>query len=57
MRPWKPPEIVTTPPAALARRESLTAASIDSAPELQKKTFPPSEDSVSRAASSMAGSV
>ena len=40
----------STPPA-LARRESFTAASIASAPELQKNTFPPSEDSVRRSAS------
>ena len=41
VRPWKPPTTLTISPPAFARRASFSAASLASAPELQKKTRPP----------------
>src|SRR3954470_4378276 len=57
VRPWKPPSSTTKPPPARWRRHSLSAHSTASAPELQRKTLPPSERSASRCASLMPGSV
>ena len=44
-------------PRGRARRASLIAASLASAPELQRNTLPPSELSASAADSRSAGSV
>ena len=45
VRPWKAPCTTTISPPGFALRTSFSAASFASAPELQKKTLPPSEDS------------
>jgi len=47
----------TTSPAGRALRASLIAASLASAPELQKKTLPPRLDRDRRSARRIAGSV
>ena len=57
VRPWKAPWTTTTSPAARSLRASLIAASLASAPELQKNTLPPRLDSDRRAARRMPGSV
>ena len=57
VRPWKAPCSETIVPPWRALRAHLIAASIASAPELVKKTLPPSELSDSRAASRDIGSV
>ena len=57
VRPWNPPSSATTPGLPVALRAYLTAASIASAPELQKKDCAPPKRSESAAASCSAGSV
>ena len=57
VRPWNPPSSATTPGLPVALRAYLTAASIASAPELQKKACAPPKRSESAAASCSAGSV
>ena len=57
VRPWKPPSSTTKSPPAWRRRAILSAHSIASVPELVKNTRPPSEQSTSRFASRIAGSV
>ncbi len=59
VRPWKPSTRATTSvrPGPAALRASLSAASLASAPELQKKTRPPRERSRIHSASAIIGSV
>ncbi len=59
VRPWKPSTSATTSvrPGPPALRASFRAASLASAPELQKKTRPPSEWSRIHSASATIGSV
>ena len=57
VRPWKPPWSTTKRPPGRRLRASFRAASLASAPELQKNTLPPSERAVSRSASRVIGSV
>src|SRR4051794_8800546 len=57
VRPWKPPWTETISPPGRRLRASFSAASLASAPELEKKTPPPSERSTSRAASRSPGSL
>ena len=57
MRPWNEPSRVTTSLRPVALRAHLSAASIDSAPELQKNARAPPKRSDSLAASSCIGSV
>jgi hypothetical protein len=57
VRPWKPPSITTKSPPRRRLRASFSAHSTASAPELQRKTLPPSELSDSRFASRIPGSV
>ena len=57
VRPWKPPCSTTKRPPGRRLRASFSAASLASAPELQKNTLPPSERAVSRSASRVIGSV
>ena len=57
MRPWKPPSSATIRVRPVALRAILSAASLASAPELQKKARPPGNRSESSAASRSIGSV
>ena len=51
VRPWNAPWATTTSPRGRALRTSLIAASLASAPELQKNTDDPNDRSHSRTAS------
>ena len=55
--PWKPPSSATTPDRPVALRAYFSAASIASAPELQKNACAPPKRSESSDASCSAGSV
>ena len=57
MRPWNEPSSATTPCLPVALRAYLSAASIASAPELQKNACAPPKRSDSRSASCAIGSV
>ncbi len=57
VRPWKAPWKTTTSPRGRALRTSLIAASLASAPELQKNTASPNERAVSRSASRVIGAL
>ncbi len=57
VRPWKPPSLTTNSPPGRRLRASFSAHSIASAPELHRKTRPPSDRSESRFASVIPGSV
>ena len=56
VRPWKPPSRATTPAFPVALRAYFNAASIASAPELQKNACAPPKRSESNEASFSAGS-
>jgi hypothetical protein len=57
VRPWNEPSSATTPGLPVALRAYLIAASIASAPELQKNARAPPNRSDSRSASSAIGVV
>ena len=57
VRPWNEPSSVTNSVRPVALRAHFSAASIDSAPELQKNDRAPPKRSESFAASSVIGSV
>ena len=57
VRPWNPPSSATIRVRPVALRAILSAASLASAPELQKKARPPGKRSESSAASRSIGSV
>ena len=57
VRPWNPFSATTRSPRGRCLRTSLIAASLASAPELQKNTLSPNERSHSRAASVTFGSL
>ena len=57
VRPWNEPSSATTPGFPVALRAYLSAASIASAPELQKNAWAPPKRADRRSASSAIGSV
>ena len=57
VRPWNALWATMMSPRGRALRTSLIAASLASAPELQKNTMPPSDREASRAASSTLGAL